>query len=471
MNNLLQWLFFLMSAGIFIRSVSNLKNLISNISWLKRSRKADNRPRSTIENFVICIPMLREQNVVRETLNYFATLNYPKDKYKVIVVTTNKEIAERKDSENDLPTTYNIATGVARKINSKVGRKLVTVLNYPRTSGLMSHQINFVVREIAKSKKDRFSIFAVYNADSRPSRDTLKYVSKAFSELGKDSCITPNIIQQSSLFTLNYNKFPNSLSGYILKASALFQTKWTLVHELTRFRVQSDRALKPQSTFWQRICNTKLSHCVGHGLFVRLNLLSQEYLPTETINEDLPFGYYQCCKREPIFPLSVLENSEAPRNLKSLFNQKRVWFFPYLEYQKCKDRVIRLGLYKNRLEVDLLTLQGQITGIIWFIQSAMFIIPLLITIYLRNMTFLDIYIACLFLYWFVPIAIIYLNLGFLERIAQRTISRRSAIDYFLTSCAGLIVIFTHSLGPILATIDFIKAGLFGGIILKPKTER
>ena len=512
----------------YIRSTANLSNLLINISWiLKKNRIYKEASRGiNFERYIICIPMLREERVVSDTLKYFSRLNYPKDKYQIVVVTTTKETAEKsrrvKDLEGlakdisqgknfrgirgkylgllpvnqleiiykdyklknnqvilkklrsiykQLPTTFDLAIKEAKLINSQFKQKIITVMNYPHKEGVMSHQINYVVRKLAKNKRNMSSIFAVYNADSRPNKNTLKYVTYALKEFEKETNIKPNIVQQSSLFTLNYNGYPSTLTGYTLKAASLFQTKWTLVRELTRFRSQSFNVIKSNNNIISKLLHTKISHCVGHGLFVRFGLLSNEYLPTETINEDLPFGYYQCCKGEPILPLPILENSESPETIKSLINQKRFWFTPYLQYLDCRKRVLQLKKYRSRLEVEILTIQAEITGAIWLIQSFVLFIPAIIGIYLHSLLILLLWVLGIITYWFIPVGLIYINLGKLENVAGKSITKTSTLDYIFTSFSGLYILLTHSVGPILCIRDFAMAKFINKPIIKLKTER
>lgn len=460
-------LFVFLTALIFLRSFVNFFELISNLVWLQKNKIYSDKSNVFRDNFIICIPMLREQKIVQSTIEYFSKLDYPKNKYKVIIVTTSKEA--RKTS--GLSTTYELAKLHSFRVNKKLGTNLIEVVNYSGQGNLMSHQINFVIKRVAKIRKNLKSIFAVYNADSRPNANTLGAISNTLDEYQKTTGVIPNIVQQSSIFSLNYNNLPLSLSGYVLRGSAMFQTKWTLIHELSRFRKQSQKAIKKNKNFLSMLFDTQLSHCVGHGLFIRLKLLSKEFLPTETLNEDLPFGYYQCCKREPILPFPMLENSEVPSSIGSLINQKRVWFFPYLEYTKCQKRVIKLKRYKSLLEVYSLTLQGQVTGFIWLLQSLILFTPLVITLYIQSLALLYAWVLAMFLYWFLPVGIIYLNLNFLERLAGKTKTKTSFVDYIYSSLAGIIILITHSLGPTMATYDFVTAKYFDRPITKFKTER
>ncbi len=517
-----------MTAIIYIRSILDLNDLFSNVRWLLKKDKTYKQKmrQENKENFIICIPMLREQRVAADTLNYFSKLDYPKNKYKIIVVTTSKETADKKTNSYklqrlsssiaegrnidfikeqylgilpsyllesfyksyklkdkkkvlselkrtylELPTTFELANKIAKIINLKLGKKLISVMNYPHIEGVMSHQINHVVKELNKNKENKNSIFAVYNADSRPNLNTLKYVSLTLSDYESRTGTKPNIVQQSSLFTLNYNKYPKTISGYILRSASLFQTRWTMIRELSRFRSQSEHVIKYSNNLISKFINTRISHCVGHGLFVRFGLLANEYLPTETINEDLPFGYYQCCKGEPILPLSILENSETPETIKGLIRQKRFWFTPYLQYLKCRERVLSLGKYRSKMEVEILTTQAEFTGFVWLVQSFVLFTPLLVAIIFENLLLLTFWLGAICLYWFISIAFIYVQLDKLEKIAGKSTTKKSLMDYLLISFSGLFILATHSIGPVLCIRDFLLESFFEKPIVKLKTER
>lgn len=527
-NTILSNSAYLILVTIFVRSFSNLNNLISNIKWVIDSnlilRKVKNK--NTSEKYVICIPMLREQGIVSETLKYFSQFNYPTDRFEIVVVTTNKEAYDKKSKSvllyklatdislgkqyqkikakylglfpvevlnkiytdyqlknvstilvsirkiyRNMPTTFELAIKEAKKINSQFRQKMVSVINYPNKNGVMSHQINYAIKKLGINNQHSNSIFAVYNADSRPNLNTLKFVTATLREFETKTGFRPNIVQQSSLFTLNYNEYPKTITGYILKGASLFQTKWTLVRELSRFRAQSLSSINYKDNFLSKIFNTKISHCVGHGLFVRFRVLKNEYLPTETINEDLPFGYYQCCKGEPILPLPILENSESPESITSLINQKRFWFTPYLEYRSCRNRVLQNKKYRSRLEVEVLTAQAELTGIIWLFQSFILFAPLIIGMYLLSKLLIFLWVIGILIYWFIPIGMIYVSLSKLEKVAGKSTSNTSIIDYLLSSFAGLYILLTHSLGPILCIRDFALAKIINKPIVKLKTER
>jgi cellulose synthase/poly-beta-1,6-N-acetylglucosamine synthase-like glycosyltransferase len=228
---IIEGLSYTLIAGITYRSILNLVNLTSNLNWLQIDHKTP--PHSDLKtHFVICIPMLREQKIVEETLEYFSKLNYPKTLFKVYVVTTEKEISQKEQNKqllealskdissyngidtvknkyakifnldllsqiykeykgknvelikqhllkeyNNYPTTHKLAEDKINHLNKKIGTDVFHVLNYPYIEGVMSHQINYLKDYLQKKNLDKNTFFAVYNADSRPNLNTLLEVA------------------------------------------------------------------------------------------------------------------------------------------------------------------------------------------------------------------------------------------------------------------------------------------------------
>ena len=63
--------------------------------WLKISKKKivgvsdDNA-----KNFIVIIPVLREQKILRKTVEYFLSARYNMDKVTILLVSTEKEVKE-----------------------------------------------------------------------------------------------------------------------------------------------------------------------------------------------------------------------------------------------------------------------------------------------------------------------------------------------------------------------------------------
>jgi len=515
---------------IGFRSVTNLIKLGSNLSWLKKENtnfnNSKNKTERNVPKFLIFLPMLREQRVIKETLNYFSNLDYPKDSYKIIVITTEKENFQKLSNQhrlydlaNDLslnrpltiikekhlglfssdwlellhakysdidvaevaeklktdyqnyPTTLDIAKEYSQIINLKFDTDLIKIIHYPETTGLIAHQINYTTQKLSES--DEFSGYycAIYNADSRPNPNSLKYVADQMQKFKEINGFEANIVQQSSIFTLNYNTFPKNIIGYFLRTSALLQTKWTLIHELDRFRTQSSFVLRPIKNIFDTIRYSKISHCVMHGLFLKLSFLRKNKIPTDVVSEDLLYGFEQCCKGEPILPIPLLENSESPETFTQLHNQKRFWFWAYIDYWKYRNRVISNGLFRSKMEVNILTLKAYFDGLIWICTSILIGFPLFYSLLTRNITIFIFWCLVYCIYWIIPTLIIYTKLPELETYSSKMITKISFADFLLVTLFGIPVLLSHSLGPIQCTFDFISNCFTKKLIVKNKTER
>jgi hypothetical protein len=506
---------------IFIRSISNFFKLKSNILWIEKNKNTISLRTKQKTPIIVCIPMLREQRIVKETMEFFSKMNVSRDNTTIIIVTTEKEIRDKEISRKQIPklckairkkqslnkineqflglfnleglkevyklvsdlpdlksanqavnmlydkmpTTNDLANQAAKKLSRNKTAPKFLVIHYPKTEGVMADQINFCAQWVQDNLPCfRDCVFAVYNADSRPDPNTLIAVDQTTRNYRKKHNKDINLIQQSSLFLSNFHTFSKTFTGTLLRVCALMQSKWTLTHEINRLRRQSTYAGKSKHGWLDILLSSKLSHCVGHGLFVRLPFLLSHPLPTKLMNEDLPFGYFRSCEREPIAPLALLENAQSPETLKSVINQKKVWFWPYLEYSKCWKRTLFEKKYKSLFEVHWLTVQGLIVGVVWFFQSVVFTLPLVVAIIYLNLELAIFWLIAILIYWVVPVS--YIEKHILKK-GGYVKSELKARDYW-----GIVPFLSlYSLGPWQASAAMIKKTLMGTNISKIKTER
>ena len=515
---------FVCTCVIIFRGFWNLRILNNNISWLNDS---SNKITPEYENpFVyVIIPILREQSVISETIKHFLSIDYPKKKIQIVLVTTEKENIDKQQNRTKIrtlatdiynglsiekvqnkylglfpsvafekikssfygkfedkqeliseleifydsyPTTMDVVKELQFEVNTP-NPGFIKIIHYPNNNKIVTDQINFASKLISQSTNSSTDLIAIYNADSRPNIDTFVSVSDARDEYNKIYNKEPNIIQQSSLFTLNYSKLPNTISGYILKAGCINQSIWTLANEIFLLRNQSYLVNKRSSNLIELFKNTEPAYCIAHGMFANLQYFnSRGGFPTETLNEDLPFGFFTCARGDSILPIKKLENSESPETIKSLINQKKVWFNPYLEFLKCRKNALIKKQYRNINELNILTLKSLNVGSIWLFQTILFTFPL---IYLAFK--FDTYLALLWLlaittFWYLPAFIVY----FAKYLNQNNIYYKpNWKDFILMILAGHFNVIFNSIGPILCIIEFTKSKLFGISITKQKTER
>ena len=285
-------------------------------------------------NFLhICVPCLREHGIIEQTLDdlleatsqihdsvkiYIVTTqkeSFDKDRYrskihefineliaKISAITLNEkygflftleEIVEIKDYisshnvlDRDQIEQYVLNYYDKKPSTNEVVNKYiqdhpscnVTLLNYPNSICSMASQLNYCYRWILENKKiDIKDYFMVYNADCKPNPNTFKLI---FQKIVQNKDV--EVFQLIRAYTLNYDKYAG-LKGFFLKASALYQTRWSLGSEYPMF----ERYFKKFTPY-----NRRSYYMIGHGMTFSLQLLKSINGFHETTNlEDLYAGY------------------------------------------------------------------------------------------------------------------------------------------------------------------------------------
>lgn len=412
------------------------------------------------KKFIIIIPVLREQKVLEKTVNHFLMMNYDLRKMDIILVSTEKEIQEAKDSNANKKTTIDLIKELKQRINKKYHRKIIIHLHYPSATGKMAHQVNYAFECVLKVYKHNLTnIFvALYNADSRPHLNTLSAIS----------ILTLNnnlrVFQQSALFFDNFSTIIANNNFFVrqyLISNAILHSRWTLAHEIPRLLRQSFFI----NNFNKRIF---LTHCVGHGLFLRGDFLKKiKMMPTTTVTEDLFFGYILSLLGESVNPVPLLENAEAPRTFLSSLKQKYVWFFGPMDHFNYEDFFRkRFPKKANFFLLKWFTLQGILPAVAWFLMGWLFLFILSYPLIVHNNKLL-LWSLLLFLFYG-PFS--YVIVLWASKKINRSI-KVQPLDYFWLILFNLPVIFIHSLPPILSVIVKIKHFCTGNEPPKPKTER
>ncbi|MGH3719621.1 MAG: hypothetical protein ACRDRI_12455 [Pseudonocardiaceae bacterium] len=353
------------TATVVVRGVSGTVNTLSSLAWLRAAKTGHGIAESSEPPCIVLIlPLLREQQIFADTVNYFTDLAKHHGQTAVVLVTAEREHHEPnpvRAVDPSWPSTIDMACALA--VGAPAG--VVRHLHYPDKDGVMVHQVNFAAHaELARLAEDGIDPqqvwLAVYNADSRPhpaTLDVLAHVTRGSPQQG------PRIVQQSALFTTNLRAFPPGARGAVLAGVALLQSRWTLAREVPRLRRQAGQARR-SGVRWPR-----LAHCVGHGLFIRGDeFLVSGGLPTEPMNEDLAFGYFACVNGTSIEPLPLLEHGDSPAAPAGVVRQARQWFWSYTEYPLFVRLAESRGLGDRRTRAWLAA-QGLARGALWLGQS------------------------------------------------------------------------------------------------------
>lgn len=478
-----------------IRGVVRTKSSLKWIAHNSRSLESKVAAKSKIRIYIL-IPVLREQEVIKATFNNFAKLN---GNYKVIFITTNKEDREKaisfkalknikgkllstrsrhgfanashgifprslalslygkKWSEiisafKELPNTKTLLKSLVATSSEKV-KSRVSIYNYPKTTGNMSDQLNFALRKLSKTEDLQNTYVCMYNADSIVSKDFPLYIKNFVNKNTK-----AEVIQQSALFLSNFTELGNTISGSLLRAVALLQSRWTLAHEMPRI-------------FNQLNSTSECAHIVGHGLIIKLGVMEKTgYFPNNYVNEDLPFGYILKLSGYDIYSFPQLENAQSPTSIKSMFTQYTTWFYGAFHYPKYMINAFRECPGK-KIQAFVWAAKYSIRSILWLGLSIIWLFLLTYPLFTGNLI--------LFL---VSVLIFIIYAPFCFRVMEKELNKngkkifgenvfRKIIitpeTYFMSIPAYL----THSFGPIKASIETLKSLLFRSEIKKMKTER
>jgi hypothetical protein len=431
------------------------------LAWLTFSRqKIHSKQKVKNKNFIVIIPVLREQKILKKTLTYFLSMNYDLAKLDIILVSTEKEIKDVGVKSLNKKTTIDLIDKLKKEINKKYNRQIITHLHYPLVDGKMVHQVNYSFDYILKKyKKDFGDIFvALYNADSRPDLNTFSTISF----LAKDR--SRRVFQQSALFFDNFFDFKsknNFFTKKYLMANAVLHSRWTLAHEIPRLLRQSFFINHFKKRFF-------LSHCVGHGLFLRLDFLKKiKAMPTITMTEDLFFGYILSSLGEAINPVPVLEKAEAPATFMSALKQKYVWFFgpmDHLSYENFfKDKFPN---YSSLLILKWFSFQGILPALAWLFMAWLFLFSFLYPLMIYDY---ELFLGVLILFFFYgPLS--YVLVLFTNKKIDKSF-RIKHRDYFWLILFSFPAIFLHSMPPIVSLVAKINYLFTKKEPNKPKTER
>ncbi len=313
----------------------------------------------------------------------------------------------------------------------------------------MTHQLNYAISEIKKfDKKNNFIV--VYNADSRHHKNTFDYV------FSKKDLKNKKAFQQYGDYTSNYNSFPkNFFKNSILTSSAGLQNRWSLGIEIFRAvkNINRNGIFKP------------LSYCIGHGMFLKLELVEKVGgFSEKTHNEDLVMGYVLNNLDEKIYPIPFFDYSESPNLISSLFFQKANWFFGPGQFYDYYKFVKNKKLYKNKILFISYTLKVLGLAMVWILGPTLLFILLLISLKKIQLflIFLVIYILSLVL----PN---YLSLIYISKLENKKIDN-NIILFIKVFIGSIFAYLTHGISGWLGLYRYIKKIIWNSKIEKGKTK-
>ena len=315
-----------LAAGVLIRQCFVLAAVIRSARFLRKGRATTTPPKSDGPGwtFFVVVPMLRETAVVGDAVRHLQAMAEG-HLAQLIVVTTARERAD------DGATTADVIATLA-----EAGK--VVHLHSPAPAGIKADQVNYAVEycattllgDVAASE----AFVVVYDADSRPPRDSLAAFERAI-----DAHPGVSVFHQSSAFELRSNVGPR-LGRWICDGGALRANRFVTGFEIPRLRNRSDAG----SRLKRRACSFVYAHVTGHGLCVRLSLLRDLPLPAGSPLEDMHWSFRLGTRDFPIVAIPSLDGAEVPDYPVEHARQAARWFFgPGRALRYLRDPEIQRG--------------------------------------------------------------------------------------------------------------------------------
>ncbi|APC09037.1 glycosyltransferase family 2 protein [Neomoorella thermoacetica] len=263
--------------------------------------------------FTIMVPARNESEVIANTIEHLASLNYPNDRYEILVITDEKEALARAEGQGEGPTTMEVVEAKIREFAARPGMpqlKHCTVPydfdgrfrgsrrghSIPSTKGrALNYGLEFV--------DPRTTICGFYDAESHPEADVLLYIAWSWLHDPRERIWQGPVFQVRNFYQL----------GIITKIAAIYQA---ISHEI-----------------YLPILMKKLPFVGGTNLFVGRRLLERiGGYDHRALTEDLELGvraFLETGVWAEYFPYFSTE--QTPATLYAFFRQRLRWGSGHLQ--------------------------------------------------------------------------------------------------------------------------------------------
>ncbi len=331
--------------GFIYESFSWLFRIQKSAYWIKKERLHFKNPKIVNDSrcIYIILPVLAEMDILEDTSNYFHTNFLQTNKnIRLVIVTTEKEKLVVHEEKN----TITIAQDLVKKYEN------IMHIHYPNEVGKMAHQLNYAINTLIHAsglKPDDF--LAIYNADSRPEKETFDWV------LQKIQHEKISAFQQYGCYSGNFSQLYRNAWSSVLLSGAVWQTRWAIGFEiynsLKQFRFKDQGRIK---------MNYPFNYCIGHGLFITKEIFELVGGFNEsTHNEDAIIGLQLSDKQIVLMPIPYFDISESPDTLEMLYKQKSNWYFgPLQAYAYVSEIIQKSTQYGIQRKVRLFLLSTRL---------------------------------------------------------------------------------------------------------------
>ena len=267
--------------------------------WLSRDHETST---ADLDNLVLVIPVMNEQAVILESVDWFKQLSERLPGLTVVYVTTSRETRI-----SGCDTTQEI---LEKAVSDHPRIKLV---NEPGHKGVMATQLNYAIARLDNNEK---TIVGIFNVDCRPTEESLHAAVNRLEQTPR------SVVQQYSHYPY---ETPVGLHGAVLSHIALWQSRWSLQFELGRNLVANlvHGVVGPRL----RTFLLPFNYVIGHGLFFGWSTWNElSGFPEDEINEDAFFGLQLRLSGYQVTTIPYLKKSDSAERIDIFTRQQCTWF-------------------------------------------------------------------------------------------------------------------------------------------------
>ena len=269
--------------------------------------------------FLVLIPLLREQELVSEIVEYFETISYAKKYLFVVFVTT---IREQQVNLNK-PTTAELIEKELSK-NDCLSRSHFKHYSTDGSDRCKGDQLNQALDSFFEENPDidcSKLYVGVYDADSRPDPLVLRYLANYISNFLLMHGSYPPVFQQIPIYFRNVSQDWN-LKSIFTNSRALHNLDFAMTREIPAMQASVDYASRSN---WRAFTTAWLIHLIGHGEFIYFPVL-HKVGRFRSPSADTSLGYVLSYLGFPIIPVPLFDVSDTPKELRTLVTQGATWY-------------------------------------------------------------------------------------------------------------------------------------------------
>ena len=306
---------------------------------------------------LILIPVLREQNTIIDTIKHFELINSNADNLNIcLCIACTKREFIAKNKYNYKQTTYEIVTDY---IKNCCGINILAFESPGNEFEDRAMQLNYSLHKCLS--EEAFDIIGVYDADSRPSKNTFNEVSERYLHNKNVS------IQQPAFFIDAANKMYKNRENPLLIANALYQNTWSIISEIP---------------MWYKYSFTKGTgrgyyYFIGHGEFFPVGIINKFSFPEKEVTDGIQIGYRLAMSGKQAEVLYNYCSDDAPHSISSLIQQHKRWFGGcqrlWNSYSWCKNN--------EKISKISIVIAGVWSQFRWAFTANLFILNLIFSVF------------------------------------------------------------------------------------------